>query len=534
MKILGINGHVKSDSPQHDTSACLVVDGKVIDNYEEERFDRKKHSDNFPELSIKRIFKKNHLTINDIDILAGNFEEQDIIEAFPNVKKFPKVIYYNHHMGHICDSFFQSGFKSAACLIVDGCGDNDESITLAHVKNNEIKILKQYPLSMSLGILYTASIGYCNMGNFSEGKLMGLSSYGKPLNVDILKWNNETKEIDTPYIKYSYEYIKNIAKNYSNDLVKLIENIMNDYFLKMIYPYSNDKTNSLIHYINFAATIQDNFNKIYLELAKYLKELTGEENLILSGGCIQNCVGNNIIVESGLFKNVFAGPAPHDAGTAAGYALYAAHMAGENIDNKRLRTSYRNDYYKSPMFGKKYNQLELAEQLKNNKVLLWYQNGSEIGPRALGHRSILANPSDRHIFNILNNNIKHRENYRPLAPIVPAELFDIIFDVKSYDLTEFMLRTIPIREEWRKRLPVICHIDGTTRPQRLLKSVNPELYNLIMNFYEITGIPCLVNTSMNDKGEPIIETPKEAMNFYKKNTYIDTIVFNSEKYFSKG
>ena len=532
MKILGINANTKF--LQHDTSVCFVNDGKIIDMYEEERFDRKKHSDNFPKLSIERIFNKNNITINDIDIIAGNFDKNDIMTIFPNIKKIPQIIYFNHHMGHICDSFFQSGFKSAACLIIDGCGDCEESITLAHIKDNEIKILKQYPLTVSLGILYDSAIGYCNMGNFSEGKLMGLSSYGKPLNVNILKWNDETKEIDASYLKYSYEYIKNISIKYNNNLITLITGFMNQYFIKEIYPYSNDKTNDLIHYINFAATIQSNFNTIYLKLAEYLKELTGEDNLILSGGCIQNCVGNNIIIESEIYKNVFAGPAPHDAGTAAGYALYAAHIAGEKIINIRLRTSYRNDYYKSPLFGKKYNQNELANQLKNDKIILWYQGGSEIGPRALGHRSILANPSNRYLFNILNDKIKFRENYRPLAPIVPAELFDMIFDVKSYDLTEFMLRTIPIKEEWREKIPVVCHIDGTTRPQRLLKSDNPELYNLIMNFYEITGIPCLVNTSMNIKGQPIIETPSEAIKFYKSNKYIDTIVFNSEKYFSKG
>ena len=175
------------------------------------------------------------------------------------------------------------------------------------------------------------------------------------------------------------------------------------------------------------------------------------------------------------------------------------------------------------------NNIEnITQNLKNNKIIAWFQGGSEIGPRALGHRSILANPENHNNLLVINNYIKQRENWRPLAPIVPAELFDLIFDVSSYDLTEFMLRTIKIRDEWQKKLSAVCHIDGTTRPQRLEREQNPELYNLIINFYKETGIPCLINTSFNGRNEPIIETPEQAIKFLKKKKYLDYVIFNSK------
>ena len=537
MKILGISGALRCQN--HDCSASLLIDGKLVGNYEEERFNRIKHSvGKFPLISIHKLLDENNLKLEDIDAVGISIgDKREYLTAMNMIdqtcKKIPKFIFDGHHLGHICDTFYQSGFDSAAVVIIDGDGDEQEGITIAHVKNNEIKILKKYDYRKSLGLLYGAGAGYCGFDFFGEGKFMGLTSYGKDLGLRTLKFNNKTKDIDINYNSLELEEL--MCYDNPEDVISCS---MENYFIKNYYPFHNkNPETSILYYIDFAKTIQENFNEIYLDVIKYAKELTGEDNLCVTGGCIQNCVGNNVIVESGIFKNVFAPPAPHDAGCAAGYAFYAANKLGEKIENKRLTNSYVGKTYTDEEITKafndnikveEYNQNNLINLLKNNKIVAWFQGGSELGPRALGHRSILANPSERENLDTINDCIKMRENWRPLAPVVPAELFDLIFDVKSYDLTEFMLRTIPIKKEWQKKLCTACHIDGTTRPQRLVREENPELYDLIMEFYKQTGIPCLINTSFNGKNEPIIETPEQAISFLERTEELGYLIFNAK------
>ncbi len=536
MKILGISGSLSGGN--HDCSAALLIDGELKGVYEEERLDRQKHSTNFPLLSIHQLLNENGLTLDDIDAIGVSIgDNAEYLEAVklidPKCNKIPKRVFLGHHHGHICDVFFQSGFESSAVVIVDGFGDNKEAITIAHVKDNEIKILEQYDYRKSLGIMYSSASGYCGLGDFGEGKLMGLSSYGNDLKTRVLKFNQKTKDIDILYDTFHIEELK----NYPDDDIVLSKSLTK-FYDSNYFPYNEKKENmSLLYYINFAKTIQENYNEVFLDIIKYAKELTKEDNLCITGGCIQNCIGNNHIIEQGIFKNVFASPAPHDAGCASGYAYMTAHYLGETIINKRLTNSYFGRTYTDEEILKEvddnvivelYDENTLIEKLKKNKIVAWFQGGSEIGPRALGHRSILANPSYRYNLDTINNKIKHRENWRPLAPIVPSELFDLIFDVQSYDLTEFMLRTLTIKPEWQKKLCATCHIDNTTRPQRLVYDENPELYNLLMKYYNKMDIPCLINTSFNGKGEPIIETPKQAIEFLKTHRDLDSIIFNAK------
>lgn len=535
MLILGINGSLICNE-NHDTSVALFKDGKIIENIEEERLTRVKHSFNqgFPINSLKYILDKYNLTLNDIDIIGIPHQpktEKAYIEKLFSllstpVKKYPKLSYHSHHMAHICDSFFQSGFDHAACLIVDGIGDISDSITFAHIKDNKIKILEKYNSEQSLGILYEAGAAFLGYREFSEGKLMGLSSYGIPNQSMPLLWEDNT-------IKAKHINSADILP------VLMYEKYHLAYFKKECYPYSvfnNEYNDNFLYYANFAASLQKCYTDIFLSLAKKLKQLTNEKNLIISGGCIQNCIANNKLVESKLFENIFASPAPHDAGTAAGLAFYAAYENNNYIENKRVKNSYVGRTYSDNeilqaskgSIIKDYNIDEIVSSLKSDKIVAWFQGGCEIGPRALGHRSILANPKNRNTLLIINNFIKERECWRPLAPIVPAELFDLIFETNSYDLTEFMLRTMVIRKEWRKKLSAVCHIDYTTRPQRLEKEQNPELYELLMKFYKKTGIPCLINTSFNRRNEPIIETPEQAINCLYDKTKLNCIIFNNK------
>lgn len=533
MKILGISGSLIYSN--HDAAAALVIDGKLVGNYEEERFNRIKHSVDhpFPKISIDKLLKENNLTIEDIDLIViphdPNTKEECLKELGRKLhtKKKLNIAYHSHHMAHICDSVFQSGFKSCACLIVDGQGDQKDGVTLAHYKDDKIKLLKIYDFKKSLGTLYSSGATvFMDLGPFGEGKLMGLSSYGIPNQLMPLAWKNN--DIEAVYEKYIVD-----------DRIETAEMACTAFLKRNCFPYRSflsKEEDNIMYFVNTAASIQKCYSDIFVGLVKYLKELTQEDNLILSGGCIQNCIANNLAIETGLFKNVFAGPAPHDGGCAAGLAFYGAYISGENIINERLKNSYVGKTYSEEEILSEigdcetevYDEDKLVRELKNNTIIAWFQGGSEIGPRALGHRSILASPADRENLFTINNTIKHRENWRPLAPIVPAELFDLIFDVKSYDLTEFMLRTLIIRPEWRKKLTSVCHIDNSTRPQRLEKEQNPELYSLLMKFYKETGIPCLINTSFNGRGQPIIETPKEAIQFMKKTKNLDEIVFNSK------
>ena len=558
MKILGI--HCSMYDWAHDTSACLLIDGKLVDKFEEERFTRIKHYTKFPYNSIKYILEKNNLSINDIDAIGMPFyyfnDKKNNEEILPklkllgNIDKLPKLFYGNHHLSHAYESFYQSGFNSAACLVVDGLGDSNDSISIFKIENEKFTLLKKYNVLQSLGLIYCNGTGFCGLDSFSEGKLMGLSSFNKPSDKQLLEFvDNDITFTDKNlqnYVKNFSSLIDKYDRSEHNKIINSIINIhfkrINDWWKKNIYPYSGfDEYNmNIMYYSIFAASIQNEFNNIIMNLVKYTKELTNEDNLVLSGGCIQNCIANNLIVESQIFKNVYASPIPHDGGISIGHAFYAAQQLGEKIQNIKIKNSYAGKVYTDDEIKNAignnlilYNEDKIVEQLKNNYIIAWFQNGSEIGPRALGHRSILANPTDRENLLIINNNIKNRETWRPFAPIVPAELFDLIFDVKSYDLTEFMLRTIPIKEDWKSKLSAICHIDGTTRPQRLEKEQNPELYSLIIKFYQETDIPCLLNTSFNGKNEPIIETPQEAVNFFNITESLNSVIFNCKYVLTK-
>ena len=540
MKILGISGSLNYPK-NHDSSAALVVDGKLIANYEDERFTGSKHSVDFrfPTTSIRRILKENNLKLDDIDYIGiphdPKFEEEYrkrvALEIDPEYTKAPKLLYQDHHMAHLCDALFQSGFNHCACLITDGMGDSKDSITLAQYKDGKINILKKYLAAVSPGIMYSsASYWYTNMGEFAEGKLMGLAPYGKPTEKMPLYMQGDEIVADFPaYINTDGLTMHEFSQ---------YEFIFDSYFRKNCYPYRarQEEHDNIMHYANLAASVQDRYESIILHIVKYLKDITNEDNLVMSGGCIQNCICNNKIVELGLFKDIYASPAPHDAGCGAGLAFYGAYINGEKIENKRRKNSYTGKTYSNDEILKacegltvtEYDQTKVARDLKNSKIFAWFQGGSELGPRALGHRSLIADPSNRSNLFILNDNLKHRENWRPLAPSIPEELFDKVFDTPNHQLCEFMLRTLIIKPEFRKKMIAVCHVDNSTRPQCLERDQNPEYYDLMMEFYKISGVPGIINTSFNDRGQPIIETPETAIKFLKEHPDLHGIIFNAK------
>lgn len=500
-----------------DSSVCVIQNGKIIYANAEERFVLRKHEGGSSRNTMIDI--KQHL-------------DEKLLEELDAWQKIPYVSFVDHHITHIYEVFYNSGFDEAAVFVNDGCGTSNDCITLAYMKRGEEPlILKKFSDEYSLGILYSVFSAntfqnphdgskrlHTDNPNFNEGKFMGLASYGTPIpGLTLIKfengelvWNMDVlQEIG---LKFSAHELLNIDKKYS----------FKDY--------------PMVLQANYAATMQRDFENCSLDVIRYFHQLLKEngietKNLCMSGGCILNCPTNSKIIDLGLFENYYASPNPTDGGV--GFGLLYRRLISEDKQNafqyKRLDSPYLGYNYTYQETLKDLKQTEwyesyknwftelgevslnvLCDYLANQKILCWYQGGAEFGPRALGHRSLLADPRT-FVMNQKLNKIKGRELWRPLAPVVPEELFKDVFEVDNTDLCEFMLRTLKIKEKWVPMLKAVCHVDGTARPQLLKKSLNPELYNLLMVWYKKTGCPALINTSLNLAGFPIVERSSQVL-----------------------
>lgn len=487
----------------HKESSVAMIneDGTLDLVYTEERYNRKKYSDLFPFYSLEKLINKFNESIK---MYPKNDREQSIFKSFiPNISfdirnKKP----YAHHLLHCYESFYTSGFDRAAVLVADGYGDDPElgkaSMVLYHKVGGKTEILKKYGKSDSLGVVYSEACRAVGFGHKQEGKFMGLSAYGKPYNEHYVTFKDGK-----------------VYKNYDKDEWK------RKYFV------CGTRSLDIINASNFAATVQRDLNECVIEILKYLKELTKEDNLCLSGGIFNNVITNNLVCESGIFKNVWCSPAPSDYGLSVGVTAFSYECDNENAKSVKLCSPYLGEEYTDENILKflqnnniLYEQLssdEIAKILANDNIIVWFQGRSEYGRRALGHRSLLSNPNMRKNYKRISIDIKNREEYRPLACSVPSELFNLMFNVKNINLSEFMLRAIPVNEEVKGIIPACLAIDGTTRPQRLEREINPEFYDFIMSFYRMTDIPCVVNTSLNGGGEPIIESLRDCFSFVKQN-----------------
>ena len=541
MIVLGINHCLENDS--HDSSAALSIDGNIVSFFEEERLNKIKHSPNkFPILSIQECLKQSNITFNQIDEINTcldsfeliNSNQQQTREKIQNtLKKYGllsniiKINHIDHHIGHLLNSYYLSGFDNAIGLVIDAIGSNDVSISVWYIDNFQIQKILSFPYKYSLGLLYLSASEYLGLGNFSEGKLMGLSSFGNDLGLRFLSFKNGKMECI-----YNNLYYK------ANTIFELIE-LYKKLFSSLLYPYQKNISNdTIIYYSNIAKTIQENYNDVILNIISYAAKLTKSSNLVLSGGCIQNCIGNSIICKSNMFKNIYASFVPHDAGNSLGYCYYSIrqHINNKETDKNIIINNFNTKTYQISDISKdlldkviisEVTTNQIALDLKNNFIICWYQYGSEYGPRALGHRSILANPSIRDNLIVINKYIKHREIWRPLAPIILDDHFNDIFHEDS-QLSEYMLRTYIIDAKYRKMFQAVCHIDSSTRPQIIKEKNNKELYKLLKLFYSKTGIPGLLNTSLNDNGKPICETPDDLIIFLLNTPNVKYAIFNNK------
>lgn len=492
------------DDTVHDGDIVLLDDKKIICILENERITKHKHA----------VCEKCDAII---DYVANRYNiKKDNI----NIVRGINTQYNSHHELHALATYLSSGYDKASILVIDGYGDQEDCVTLFAGRGKNIYELKKYHVMYSLGHLYNCAsrLLYDNSG-FSEGKMMGLSCCSDP-----------EYTIPSP-IQYhedgSVEFIGKIDEN-----CPLEENIMN--YIKEKFSYLVDTDGKVmnvdIYKAKIAATVQWWFTEQVVSLVKYIKSLNpSSENLCVCGGCFLNCETNGIIDRLGLFKNIYCIPAPADNSIVLGRAQqfltdigsepqpiktpYWGPDSDKNFEGllEEFRIKETNGKLRSQMANihdiSEYSEDWVIDRLKNDRIILWFDGGSEFGPRALGHRSFLANPTTNEMFWRLSVKVKSRENYRPLAPITTDELYSLIFeDDNPENLTAFMLKTVKVKDEWRSKLKAVTHINQTARPQRLTKDVNPVLYSLLGKWYKESGLPCLINTSLNLKGQPLLET----------------------------
>ena len=465
----------------HDSTLAVLDGTSVVFASEAERFTKVKHDYHSPIWNLEIL--KSH----------SNMVAEHYVRNSSD----------DHHLHHIYEAFYQSGFKEAAVMVNDGMGTSNDCLTLAYVRENEEpEILAKLPDCDSPCLLYAKASSYVFHQANSEGKFMGLAAYGEDDGETYVEWDKENKRIKTQPERFLCWQ-------------SAIDDDSPDYMLAK----------------NFAFTLQKNFEDTIVEVVKHFKSLLDEkgietQNLCLSGGGILNCPTNSRIVDLGLFNNYYASPQPSDGcAESIGRAFREMHLDGESLKSNRLKTAYLGINYEAQEGTRPIARLSLdkiVKHLQSGGVVAWYQGGAEFGPRALGHRSFLADPTSSKMLDALNK-IKGRENWRPLAPVVPEDLFSRIFEVDNTDMCEFMLRTLPIKENWRPRMGAVCHVDGSTRPQLLKKDVNPELYDLLMMCFDTMHTPCLVNTSLNINGFPIVETPRDLCDLSEEIEYMEDV-----------
>jgi carbamoyltransferase len=554
MNILGLSFYY------HDSAAALVQDGVLVAAIAEERISRKKHDSGFPTLAIEWALKEGGVTIQDVDYVV--FYEKPFVKfermlltamaTFPRsaavfresmqrwisdklwiksmmAKKLgipgSKILFCDHHMSHAACSFFTSPFKDAAILTVDGAGEWSTA-TMGVGRDTKIEIFKELRFPHSLGLLYSAFTAYCGFEiNEGEYKLMGMHPYGQPKHVDKIYELIEVGEDGSLWHDMDY-----FAYHYSRD------STLNDRFGKHFGrpardPKLQDKSLDP-YYCDIAASIQVVTEQVLLKMLGYLKKVTGMKAVVVAGGVALNSVANFKNLVNGPFDDMYIHPAPGDDGGSVGAAYWAYNhllglARGPALDHAYLGSHYGDDVIEG--FLKKHDipfeKIEddeaffnyVAEALANSKVCGWFRGRMEWGPRALGARSIIADPRKPEMKELLNSKIKFREAFRPFAPSVTEERANEFFEFPEADRHlpgRFMLYVAPVRAEKRSVLPAITHEDGSGRLQTVYRETNPDYHRVIERFGELTGVPVVMNTSFNLKGEPIVEHPSHAFNTF--------------------
>ncbi len=557
MYVLGLSFHY------HDSAAALVHDGVVVAAGEEERFSRVKHDNRFPGLAVDFVLRKAGITIHDVDWVV--FYEKPFVKferllltafaTFPRSQRVfqesmrrwltdklwikplirerlgveaKKVLFCEHHMSHAAASFFCSPFEEAAIVTVDGAGEWSTG-TVGVGRGTHIELQQESRFPHSLGLLYSAFTAYCGFEvNEGEYKLMGMAPYGKPEHVGRIEkmvriGSDGSYWLDLDHFAFQHSPDTTISPKFSAVMGRGPRD-----------PALGDKSLDPF-YCDVAASIQVVTEEVLIRLARSLQRRTGLTNLCLSGGVALNSVANAKILREAGFERLYIPPAPGDDGGAIGAALWAYHHVLGRPRVPALGHAYLGSEYGEAEIadflgahGLAYQHIEdderffarVVDDLVAGKVCGWYRGRFEWGPRALGSRSIIADPRRAEMKDIVNAKIKFREAFRPFAPSVLAERCEEYFDLPGameHYPARFMLYVVPVQPDKREVIPAITHVDGSGRLQTVVRDTNPAYHRMIELFGEATGVPVVLNTSFNLKGEPIVETPLNAFNTFTRS-----------------
>ncbi len=541
MLVLGLSGGLDAIDEQyfspnptysHDSAAVLMEDGRVVAAIENERISRIKHSNKFPIEAINFCLRERGVSLADVDRIAYYWGQDDMDRAnfdrfmdyerprtYRNAKELfaeifetnfglninDKLRFVNHHISHAISAAAQANFDEALVCSIDGMGDTGAGL-VAEFRNGELRTLSEIPNNISLGRFYVRAIGFIGYRQFDEYKVMGLAPYGNPERFkDIMKRSYELGP-DGRFAAWSPWL--------SDQELHELTRTSGQPFLK-------------IHQ-DWAAALQVALEDIVMHVLKHFRDSTGLENLALSGGVAHNCTMNGLLLNSGLFDRVWVQPASHDAGAALGAALQVYYReTGQPVRPEKLEHVYWGTDIGSPETVEKtllaWNDLvtferkpdivnTAAELLAEGAAIGWVQGRSEFGPRALGNRSILADPRPADNKGRINKMIKKREAYRPFAPTVVEERVSEYFIVPENGRSlPFMTFVVDVQPHMRELLGAVTHVDGTARVQTVSKKQNDRYWRLINAFGERTGVPILLNTSFNNNEEPIVDTVEDAI-----------------------
>ncbi len=519
--VLGINAVF------HDPAAALVVDGRTVAAAEEERFSRRKHGKvpvpfstwELPEQSARWCLEEAGVSAADLDAVAYSYDPalapplgpDPTAEAWEGLRTLfteraplflksaipgldPSIVrYVAHHVAHAASAYLAAPFPSSAVMVLDGRGERG-SFLAGHVRDGHLETLVRCDLPHSLGFLYeelTEHLGYRRSSD--EYKVMALASYGSPRHLDRLRQLVRTDG----------------AGGFVTEAID---------WAALAPPGRGDGTLDPTH-ADLASTVQVRLQEVLLELAGWLHRRTGERALTLAGGVALNCVANSVLYEHGPFEDIWVQPASGDAGTALGAALKVAHDLGDDVRpmaSAALGRSWPDDELEAWLVAAKvpYQRCDdiastVAGVLADDGVVAWFQGRSEFGPRALGHRSLLAHPGRAENVERLND-VKGREQFRPVAPMVLVERAKDIFEGGPIP-SPFMLFTHRVRDGWAARIPAVVHVDGTARIQTVDPVASPLMHRCISAFERRTGLPVVVNTSLNTAGRPMVDDPRDAL-----------------------
>jgi carbamoyltransferase len=589
MNILGISAYY------HDAAACLVIDGKIIAAVQEERFTRIKHDSSFPNHAISYCLKEAGISAKDLDHIVFYdkpflkferlletylafaprgfksfatslpvwlkdklFQKSVITKAMTDlwgkdIHWGERLLFSEHHLSHAASAFFPSPFEEAAVLTMDGVGEWTTT-SLAIGKGNNLEVIKEIHFPHSLGLLYSAFTYYTGFKvNSGEYKVMGLAPYGVPRYADLIKEHLiDIKDDGSFHLDMTYfDYCTNL---------KMTNRKFDALFGG---PPRTPETDLTQREMDLAASIQSVTEEVVIKLARDIAKTTGQKKLCLAGGVALNCVANGELLKEKIFEQIWIQPAAGDAGGALGAALGAYYLHAkkpraqshglDEMSGSYLGPAYTQDEIEQRLdvLGAKFDVLNdedlintTAKMLASGKAVGWHQGRMEFGPRALGGRSILADPRSPTIQKQLNLKVKYRESFRPFAPSVlradVSKWFDLDVDSPYMLLVASVLpdKQIAMTQEEkslfgidklnipRSEIPAVTHVDYSARVQTVYQATNPKYFSLITCFKEITGCPVLVNTSFNVRGEPIVESPDDAFKCLM-GTDIDLLVIGN-------